>query len=95
MKVVVGVKRVVDAYVKIRVRSDGQGVETANTKMSMNPFDEIATEAAVRLLESGIVDEVLAVSVGPDSVQEQLRTCLAMGANRALQISAEPDLEPW
>ncbi|QGM21738.1 electron transfer flavoprotein subunit beta/FixA family protein [Spiribacter sp. 2438] len=94
MKVLVGVKRVVDAYVKIRVRSDGQGVETANTKMSMNPFDEIATEAAVRLLESAIVDEVLAVSVGPDSVQEQLRTCLAMGANRALQVSAEPDLEP-
>lgn len=94
MKVLVAVKRVVDAYVKIRVASDGSGVETANTKMSMNPFDEIALEAAIRLVESGQATEVIAVSIGPDAVQEQLRTALAMGAQRAIHIDAAADLEP-
>jgi len=94
MKVLVAVKRVVDAYVKIRVASDGSGVETANTKMSMNPFDEIALEAAIRLVESGQASEVIAVSIGPDAVQEQLRTALAMGAQRAIHIDASADLEP-
>ncbi len=94
MKVLVGVKRVVDAYVKIRVRGDGSGVDTANAKMSMNPFDEVALEAAVRLQESGVVTEVLAVSVGPASAHEQLRTALAMGATRALHVAADPALEP-
>ncbi|MDR9414534.1 MAG: electron transfer flavoprotein subunit beta/FixA family protein [Spiribacter sp.] len=94
MKVLVGVKRVVDAYVKIRVRSDGSGVDTANTKMAMNPFDEVAVEAAVRLKEAGVADEVLVVSIGPESAQEQLRTALAMGADRAMLATAEAGIEP-
>jgi len=94
MKVLVGVKRVVDAYVKIRVRSDGSGVDTANTKMAMNPFDEVAVEAAVRLKEAGVADEVLVVSIGPESAQEQLRTALAMGADRAMLATAEASIEP-
>ena len=94
MKVLVGVKRVVDAYVKIRVRSDGSGVDTANTKMAMNPFDEVAVEAAVRLKEAAVADEVLVVSIGPESAQEQLRTALAMGADRAMLATAEAGIEP-
>lgn len=94
MKVLVAVKRVVDAYVKIRVASDGSGVETANTKMSMNPFDEIALEAAIRMVESGQASEVIAVSIGPEAVQEQLRTALAMGAQRAIHVDGPSDLEP-
>ncbi len=86
MKVLVAVKRVVDAYVKIRVKSDETGIETANVKMSMNPFCEIAIEEAVRLKEKGIVSEIIAVSVGPQQTQEVLRTALALGADRAIQI---------
>jgi len=94
MKVLVPVKRVVDAYVKVRVKSDGSGVETNNIKMSMNPFDEIAVEQAVRLKEAGTATEIVAVTVGPDSAQEQLRTALAMGADRAMQVRADEGLEP-
>ena len=94
MKILVPVKRVVDAYVKVRVRSDGSGVETANTKMSMNPFDEIAVEEAVRLREAGTATEALAVTVGPAQAQEQLRTALAMGVDRVLHIEAEEGVEP-
>jgi electron transfer flavoprotein beta subunit len=86
MKVLVPVKRVVDYNVKIRVRSDGTGVELANVKMSMNPFDEIAIEEAVRLKEKGIVTEIVAVSVGPTKSQETIRTALSMGADRGLLI---------
>lgn len=94
MKILVPVKRVVDAYVKVRVRTDGSGVETDNIKMSMNPFDEIAIEEAVRLKEAGVATEVLAVTIGPQQAQEQLRTALAMGADRAMQVEAEADLQP-
>lgn len=94
MKVLVPVKRVVDAYVKVRVKSDGSGVETSNIKMSMNPFDEIAVEQAVRLKEAGTATEVLAVTIGPAQAQEQLRTALAMGVDRAMHVEAEQDLEP-
>jgi len=94
MKILVPVKRVIDAYVKVRVRSDGSGVETSNIKMSMNPFDEIAVEQAVRMKEAGTASEVVAVTVGPDAAQEQLRTALAMGADRAMQVKADEGLEP-
>ena len=86
MKVLVPVKRVVDYNVKVRVKSDGTGVETANVKMSMNPFDEIAVEEAVRLKEAGVATEVVAVSFGVQACQETLRTALAMGADRAILV---------
>jgi electron transfer flavoprotein beta subunit len=93
MKVVVPVKRVVDYNVKIRVKSDGSGVELANVKMSMNPFDEIAIEEAVRLKEKGIVTEIIAVSVGPIKCQETIRTALSMGADRGILVeTAETDI---
>ena len=89
MKLLVPVKRVVDYNVKVRVKADGTGVETANVKMSMNPFDEIAVEEAVRLKEKGIATEIVAVSIGPAQAQEQLRTALAMGADRGILVEAE------
>jgi electron transfer flavoprotein beta subunit len=94
MKVLVPVKRVVDHNVKIRVKADGSGVELANVKMSMNPFDEIAMEEAIRLKEAGKASEVIAVSVGPAQAQETLRTALAMGADRAILITVEDAVEP-
>jgi electron transfer flavoprotein beta subunit len=93
MKIIVPVKRVIDYNVKPRVKSDGTGVDLANVKMSMNPFDEIAVEEALRLREKGVATEVIAVSVGPDKAQETLRTALAMGADRAILVVAE-DVEP-
>ncbi len=89
MKILVTVKRVVDYNVRIRVKADGSGVETAGVKMSMNPFDEIAVEEAVRLKEKNIASEVVVVSIGPDGVVETLRSALAMGADRAIHITAE------
>ena len=89
MKLLVPVKRVVDYNVKVRVKADGTGVETANVKMSMNPFDEIAVEEAVRLKEKGGATEIIAVSIGPAQAQEQLRTALAMGADRGILVEAE------
>ncbi|OSQ30342.1 electron transfer flavoprotein subunit beta/FixA family protein, partial [Thalassospira sp. MCCC 1A03138] len=94
MKVLVPVKRVVDYNVKIRVKADGTGVDLANVKMSMNPFDEIAVEEAVRLKEAGKADEVVAVSIGPAQAQETLRTALAMGADRAILITVDGPVEP-
>lgn len=94
MKVLVAIKRVIDPYVKVRVKNDGSGVETNNVKMAMNPFCEIAVEEAVRLKEAGTVEEVVVVSVGETSCQEQLRTALALGADRAIHIEAETGLEP-
>jgi electron transfer flavoprotein beta subunit len=93
MKILVPVKRVIDYNVKPRVKADGSGVDLANVKMSMNPFDEIAVEEALRLREKGVATEVIAVSVGPVKAQETLRTALAMGADRAILIEAE-DVEP-
>jgi len=94
MKVLVPVKRVVDYNVKIRVKADGSGVETANVKMSMNPFDEIAVEEAVRLKEAGAASEVVAVSIGPAAAQETLRTALAMGADRAIHVQTDAEVQP-
>jgi electron transfer flavoprotein beta subunit len=94
MKVLVAVKRVVDYNVKIRVKSDGSGVDLANVKMSMNPFDEIAIEEAVRLKEKGVVTEIIAVSAGPAQCQETLRTAMAIGADRAILIETMVDLQP-
>ena len=94
MKILVAVKRVVDANVKVRVKSDGTGVETQNVKMSMNPFCEIAVEEAVRQKEKGAVTEIVAVSIGPAQAGETLRTALAMGADRAILIQTTEDLEP-
>ena len=94
MKILVPVKRVVDYNVKIRVKADGSDVETANVKMSMNPFDEIAVEEAVRLKEAGDADEVIAVSIGVPQCQDVLRTALAMGADRGLLIETDAALEP-
>ncbi|MGU3401476.1 electron transfer flavoprotein subunit beta/FixA family protein [Brucellaceae bacterium D45D] len=94
MKVLVAVKRVVDYNVKIRVKGDGSGVELANVKMSMNPFDEIAVEEAIRLKEAGKVTEIVAVSVGPAQAQETLRTALAMGADRAILVKTDETVEP-
>ena len=94
MKIVVPVKRVVDYNVKIRVKSDGSGVELANVKMSMNPFDEIAVEEALRLKEAGKADEVIAVSVGPQQAQETIRTALAMGADRGILVKTDDLVEP-
>ena len=94
IKLLVAVKRVVDYNVKIRVRSDGSGVETANVKMSMNPFDEIAVEEAVRMKESGAAGEIVAVSMGPQQCQETLRTAFAMGADRGILVRHDGPLEP-
>ena len=94
MKVLVPVKRAVDYNVKVRVKSDGSGVDVANAKMSMNPFDEIAIEEAVRLKEAGIASEVIAVSAGSAQCQETLRTALAIGADRAILIETTADLQP-
>ncbi|MFM9889550.1 MAG: electron transfer flavoprotein subunit beta/FixA family protein [Rickettsiales bacterium] len=94
MRILVPVKRVVDYNVKIRVKADGSGVELANIKMSMNPFDEIAVEEAIRLREKGIATEVIAVSIGTKAVEETLRTALAVGADRAIVVSAESRIEP-
>ncbi|CAM2186629.1 Electron transfer flavoprotein subunit beta [Paraburkholderia sacchari] len=94
VKVLVGVKRVVDYNVKVRVKSDGTGVDIANVKMSMNPFDEIAVEEAVGLREAGVAAEVIAVSAGPAQAQETLRTALAIGADRAILVESDEDLQP-
>lgn len=94
MKALVAVKRVVDYNVKVRVKSDGTGVDTTNVKMSMNPFDEIAVEEAVRLKEKGIVTEVIAVSCGGPQCQETLRTAMAIGADRAILVETEWELQP-
>jgi len=94
MKVLVSVKRVVDFNVKVRVKADGSGVETANVKMSMNPFDEIAVEEALRLKEAGIATEVVVVSCGVPACQETLRTALALGADRAILVETDVELQP-
>ncbi len=94
MKILVAVKRVVDYNVKVRVKSDGTGVETANVKMSMNPFDEIAMEEAVRLKEKGVATEIVAVSCGVTQCQETLRTAMAIGADRAILVECTDELQP-
>jgi electron transfer flavoprotein beta subunit len=94
VKVLVSVKRVVDFNVKVRVKADGSGVETANVKMSMNPFDEIAVEEAVRLKEKGAASEIVAVSCGVQACQETLRTALAIGADRAILVETDVELQP-
>jgi electron transfer flavoprotein beta subunit len=94
MKILVPVKRVVDFNVKVRVKADGSGIELANTKMSMNPFDEIAVEEATRLKEAGKASEVLAVSCGAAACQETLRTAMAIGADRAILVESEEELQP-
>lgn len=94
MRILVPVKRVVDYNVKIRVKADGSGVELANVKMSMNPFDEIAVEEAIRLKEKGIATEVIAVSIGAKPVEETLRTALAVGADKAIVITTDARIEP-
>jgi electron transfer flavoprotein beta subunit len=94
MKVLVAVKRVVDYNVKVRVKSDGSGVDIANVKMSMNPFDEIAVEEAVRLKEKGVVTEVIAVSAGVAQCQETLRTAMAIGADRGILVETDAELQP-
>jgi electron transfer flavoprotein beta subunit len=95
MKLLVPVKRVIDYNVKPRVKADGTGVDLANVKMSMNPFDEIAVEEAIRLKEKGVATEVVAVSVGPEKAQETLRTALAMGADRAILVRATTRSSRW
>ncbi len=94
MKILVAVKRVIDYNVKIRIKADKTGVETANVKMSMNPFDEIAVEEAIRLKEAGAANEIVAVSIGPQSCQETIRTALAMGADRGIHILTDQTVEP-
>ena len=94
MKILVPVKRVIDYNVKPRVKPDGSGIDLANVKMSMNPFDEIAVEEAIRLKEKGIATEIIAVSIGEQKAQETLRTALAMGADRAILIVSETEVEP-
>src|ERR1700687_4769871 len=94
MKILVPVKRAVDKDVKIRVKADGSGVELANVKMSMNPFDEIAVEEAIRLKEAGKATEIIAVSIGPAQASETLRTALAMGADRGILVKVEQIVEP-
>ncbi|MGA1726547.1 MAG: electron transfer flavoprotein subunit beta/FixA family protein, partial [Burkholderiaceae bacterium] len=94
MKVLVAVKRVVDYNVKVRVKTDGSGVDIANVKMSMNPFDEIAVEEAVRLKEKGVATEVIAVSCGVQACQETLRTAMAIGADRAVLVQTDTELQP-
>ena len=94
MKVLVAVKRVIDYNVKVRVKADNTGVETANVKMSMNPFDEIAVEEAIRLKEKGIATEIIAFSAGPQQCQETIRTALAMGADRGVLVQTDAELQP-
>ncbi|HPA89518.1 MAG TPA: electron transfer flavoprotein subunit beta/FixA family protein, partial [Quisquiliibacterium sp.] len=94
MKILVPVKRVVDYNVKVRVKSDGTGVDIANVKMSMNPFDEIAVEEAVRLKEKGAATEIIAVSCGVGACQETLRTAMAIGADRAILVETDVELQP-
>jgi electron transfer flavoprotein beta subunit len=94
MKVLVTVKRVIDPYVKVRVKSDGSGVELANIKMTMNPFCEIAVEQAVRMKEAGVVTEIVALSIGVPQCQETLRTAMAMGADRGILVEAPADVQP-
>ncbi len=94
MKVLIPIKRVVDYNVKVRVKADGTGVETANVKMSMNPFDEIAVEEAVRLKEAGVATEIIAVSCGITACQETLRTALAIGVDRAILVETDIELQP-
>jgi electron transfer flavoprotein beta subunit len=94
MKALVPVKRVLDYNLKVKIKADQSGVDLANLKMSMNPFDEIAVEEAVRLKEKGIVTEIIAVSIGPDQAQETIRTALAMGADRGILVKADGDVEP-
>ena len=94
MKVLVAVKRVIDYNVKVRVKADQSGVETANVKMSMNPFDEIGVEEAIRLHEAGKAEEVIAVSLGPQQCQETIRTALAMGADRGIHVKTDDELQP-
>ena len=94
MKILVSVKRVIDANVKVRVKADRTGVETANVKMSMNPFDEIAVEEAIRLQEAGKAEEIVVVSAGPERCSETIRTALAMGADRGIHVKCEDALEP-
>jgi electron transfer flavoprotein beta subunit len=94
MKVLVPVKRVIDYNVKVRVRADGSGVDLANVKMSMNPFDEIAVEEAIRLKEKGQATEIVAVSIGPQQAQETIRTALAMGADRGILVKTDQTVEP-
>jgi electron transfer flavoprotein beta subunit len=94
MKILVPVKRVVDFNVKVRVKADGSGVELANVKMSMNPFDEIAVEEAIRLKEKGVATEIVAVSVGPQQASETIRTALAMGADRGILVKTDQTVEP-
>ena len=94
MRILVSIKRVVDYNVKVRVKSDGTGVETANVKMSMNPFDEIACEEAIRLKEAGVASEIVAVSIGPSQCQETLRTALALGADRAILVETSAEVQP-
>src|SRR6187431_1133584 len=94
MKLLVAVKRVIDYNVKPRVKMDGTGVDLTNVKMSMNPFDEIAVEEAIRLREKGVATEIVAVSIGPAKAQETLRTALAMGADRAILVQTEEEVEP-
>jgi electron transfer flavoprotein beta subunit len=94
MKILVPVKRVVDYNVKIRVKPDGSGVDLANVKMSMNPFDEIAVEEAIRLKEAGKATEIVAVSIGPQQASETIRTALAMGADRGILVKTDTTVEP-
>jgi electron transfer flavoprotein beta subunit len=94
VKILVAVKRVVDFNVKVRVKPDGSGVETANVKMSMNPFDEIGVEEAIRLKEKGVATEIVAVSMGPQQAQETIRTALAMGADRGIHVVTDAELQP-
>ncbi len=94
MKILVPVKRVIDYNVKVRVKSDQTGVDLANVKMSMNPFDEIAIEEAIRLKEAGVAEEIIAVSIGPEKAQDQIRQALAMGADRGLLIKTDETVEP-
>src|SRR5919109_3928593 len=94
MKVLVAVKRVIDANVKVRVKADGTGVETANVKMAMNPFCEIAVEEAIRLKEGGKATEIVAVSIGPQQSTETIRTALAMGADRGILVKTDTIVEP-
>jgi electron transfer flavoprotein beta subunit len=94
MKVLVTVKRVIDPYLKVRVKADGSGVETANVKMTMNPFCEIAVEQAVRMKEAGVVTEIVAVSIGTQQCQETLRTAMAMGADRGILVETDVEVQP-
>lgn len=94
MKVLVGVKRVLDAYVRVRVKSDGSGVDLSNAKMAINPFCEIAVEEAIRMKEAGVADEVVAVSIGPQAAQEQLRTALALGSDRGILVETDAEVQP-